>query len=99
LRYAGIGNVTGTLLHPGGRQGLISQPGIVGHQVRGLRELSYPLPAAAVLVLHSDGVHDRWSLADTPELLRHDPLLVAATLLRDAGVRRDDASVLVVRAA
>ena len=98
LRYAGIGNVSGVLLHEGGRQGLISQPGIVGHQVRGLREMIYPMPPDAVLVLHSDGVNDRWSLAQTPELLRHDPLVLAATLLRDAGLRRDDASVLVARA-
>jgi anti-sigma regulatory factor (Ser/Thr protein kinase) len=98
LRYAGIGNIAGTLLHPDGRQGLISQPGIVGSQVRNLREITYPLPAGAVLVLHSDGVNDRWSLDGSPELLRHDPLVLAATLLRDAGVRRDDASVLVARA-
>jgi hypothetical protein len=32
-------------------------------------------------------------------LVSHQPVLVAATLLRDAGVRRDDAGVLVAKAA
>ena len=99
LRYAGLGNVSGTLAHAGGRSGLVSHPGIVGHQARTIRETSHALPAAGVLVMHSDGVTDRWSLADYPGLERCDPLLVAATLLRDAGVRRDDATVVAARVA
>jgi len=75
----------------------VSMPGIVGHQSRSVREFSYELPPEAVVVLHSDGVSDRWTLRDYPGLSRQDPLLVAATLLRDAGVRRDDACVAVVR--
>lgn len=49
--------------------------------------------------MHSDGVVDRWQLDDYPGLLRSGPLVMAATLLRDAGLRRDDACVLVARAA
>jgi hypothetical protein len=41
---------------------------------------------------------DRWDVADYPGLLRHSPQVIAATLLRDAGVRRDDACVLAARA-
>ena len=49
--------------------------------------------------MHSDGVTDKWRLADYPGLAAgHTPLVVATTLLRDAGVRRDDATVLVARA-
>ena len=51
------------------------------------------------VVLHTDGVTDRWDLAAYPGLVTHQPVVVAATLLRDAGVRRDDAGVLVVKAA
>ncbi|UWZ59879.1 SpoIIE family protein phosphatase [Dactylosporangium aurantiacum] len=98
LRFAGLGNVAGTIATPDGeRRGMVSMPGIVGHQSRGIREFAYDLPPQAVVVLHSDGVSDRWSLRDYPGLSRQDPLLVAATLLRDAGVRRDDACVAVVR--
>jgi hypothetical protein len=43
-------------------------------------------------------VVDRWQLADYPGLVDRSPLVVAATVLRDAGTRRDDACVLVARA-
>lgn len=98
VRFAGLGNVAGTIASPdGGRRGMVSMPGIVGHKSRGVREFGYELAPEAVVVLHSDGVSDRWSLRDYPGLSRQDPLLIAGTLLRDAGVRRDDACVAVVR--
>ncbi|WP_433065587.1 ATP-binding protein [Dactylosporangium sp. CS-033363] len=97
--FAGLGNVAGTIAFPDGdRRGMVSMPGIVGHQARGVREFTYELPPEAIVVMHSDGVSDRWNLRDYPGLSRQDPLLVAATLLRDAGVRRDDACVAVARA-
>ncbi|WP_433223540.1 ATP-binding protein [Dactylosporangium sp. CS-047395] len=96
--FAGLGNVAGTIAFPNGdRRGMVSMPGIVGHQARGVREFTYELPPEAIVVMHSDGVSDRWNLRDYPGLSRQDPLLVAATLLRDAGVRRDDACVAVAR--
>jgi anti-sigma regulatory factor (Ser/Thr protein kinase) len=98
VRYAGLGNIAGTVFLPeGGRRGMISLPGIAGHQRRQIREYDYPLVPGAVVVMHSDGVVDRWSPADYPELLRHSPAVIAATVLRDAGTRRDDAGVLVGR--
>ncbi|MEV4137386.1 SpoIIE family protein phosphatase [Dactylosporangium sp. NPDC049742] len=98
VRFAGLGNVAGVVASPNGeRRGMVSMPGIVGHQSRGVREFTYDLPPEAVVVLHSDGVSDRWTLRDYPGLSRQDPLLIAGTLLRDAGVRRDDACVAVVR--
>jgi anti-sigma regulatory factor (Ser/Thr protein kinase) len=98
VRFSGLGNVAGAIAFPDGqRRSMVSMPGIVGHQSRGVREFGYELPPEAVVVLHSDGVSDRWSLKDYPGLSRQDPLLIAGTLLRDAGVRRDDACVAVVR--
>ena len=95
LRYAGLGNIAGTVVSDGRRSGLVSLPGIAGHNARSLRETEHPLPPDAVVVMHSDGVRERWDLDDYPGLLVHGPLVVAATVLRDAGGRRDDASVLV----
>jgi anti-sigma regulatory factor (Ser/Thr protein kinase) len=98
LRYAGLGNIAGTVFGPdGSRRGLVSLPGIAGHQKRQIREYEYPFAPAAVLVMHSDGVVDRWNPAGYPGLLTRSPLLIAATVLRDAGTRRDDAGVLVAR--
>jgi anti-sigma regulatory factor (Ser/Thr protein kinase) len=98
VRYAGLGNITGTVLHAdGGRRGMVSLPGIAGHQRREIREYEYPLPPDSVILMHTDGVVDRWSPAGYPGLLTHSPQVIAATVLRDAGTRRDDAGVLVAR--
>jgi anti-sigma regulatory factor (Ser/Thr protein kinase) len=98
VRYAGLGNISGTIVTgDGSRRGLVSLPGIVGHQKRQIREYEYPLPAGAVLIMHSDGLVERWNPADVPGLFTHSPQVIAATLLREAGTRRDDAGVLVAR--
>lgn len=98
VRYAGLGNITGAVLDRETRRGMVSLPGIAGHQRRAVREYEYPLASGAWVVLHSDGVTDRWRVGDYPGLLNRAPVLLAATILRDAGVRRDDACVLAARA-
>ena len=99
VRYAGLGNIAGTVLNPdGSRRGMVSLPGIAGHQRRQIREYDYPLPPDGVVLMHSDGIVDRWKTTDYPGLLSHSPQVIAATVLRDAGTRRDDAGVLVARA-
>lgn len=95
LMYAGVGNIAGWLVSAGRRTGLLTFPGIVGHHIRMIRSVDYPLPADGMLVMHSDGVSYRWNLPDYPGLINHRPLTIAATLLRDAGIDRDDASVVV----
>ena len=98
LTYAGIGNIAGRLVGAGRPQGLVSMPGIVGQNIRNVREMTYALDADSWVVMHSDGLTDKWDVADYPGLLACSPLVVGATLLRDAAVRRDDAGVLVCRA-
>lgn len=97
VRLAGMGNITGALVSPARRRVLLSQPGIVGHRGRSVREFAYEASLGDLLVLHTDGLRGRWELESYPGLTDHSPLLIAATLLRDAGVCRDDASVLVAR--
>jgi anti-sigma regulatory factor (Ser/Thr protein kinase) len=97
VRYAGLGNISGTVIAPTGRRGMISLPGIAGHQRRQIRQYDYPIGPGAIVLMHSDGVVDRWEPANYPGLLSHSPAVIAATVLRDAGVRRDDAGVLVAR--
>lgn len=98
VRFAGIGNVSAVVCGGPARRAMVSMPGIVGQQKRDVREFGYPLPPGALVVLHSDGLTDRWNLDDYPGLIGHTPIVIAATLLRDAGKRRDDAAVLVARA-
>ncbi|GAA0423847.1 transcriptional regulator [Acrocarpospora corrugata] len=98
LHYAGLGNIAGVLV--GDRQrGLVSLPGIAGHRAVAIRAYEYPLPPRPLLVMHTDGLSQRWDLADYPGLAGRDPLVIAGALLRDRGVRRDDAGVLVAKVA
>lgn len=98
VRYAGLGNISGSVLTPDGRhRGMVSLPGIAGHQRRAVRQYDYPLAPDAVVLMHSDGVVNRWTSGDYPRLLTRSPQVIAATVLRDAGTRRDDAGVLVAR--
>jgi anti-sigma regulatory factor (Ser/Thr protein kinase) len=97
VTFAGLGNVAGWILSGSERQGMISVPGIAGHQARTFRQYSYELPPGSAVILHSDGLSSRWNAPDLPGLAGQDPLVIAATLLREAGVHRDDASILVLR--
>ena len=98
LRFVGIGNIAGTLVGAGERHGLVSMGGIVGYREPAMRTFEHPLPADAVVILHSDGVSRRWNCHQVDQLLSGTPLVIAATLLRDAGIHHDDACVLVGRA-
>jgi len=100
VRFAGVGNVAATIVDGHRRRAMASLPGILGQLAgetgrRSLREFDYPLPDGALVILHSDGLTERWDLAEYPGLAARAAITVAATLLRDAGRRRDDASILV----
>jgi anti-sigma regulatory factor (Ser/Thr protein kinase) len=98
VRYAGIGNVLAAIVDGSRRRIMVSLPGIVGQQQSDTREFTYPLSSGSLVVLHSDGLTDKWDLSDRPGLTGHAPVVIAATLLRDWAKRRDDAAVLVARA-
>ncbi|MCP3713310.1 ATP-binding protein [Paraburkholderia sp. CNPSo 3274] len=77
---------------------LVSRNGIVGHTMRGTQELELTWGENALLVLHSDGIGTRWDLAAWPGLANQPAVVIAAVLYRDFARRRDDATVVVVRA-
>jgi anti-sigma regulatory factor (Ser/Thr protein kinase) len=97
VQFAGLGNIAAVILAEGTRRGMLSVPGIAGHQARSIRQFEYTAPPGAAIVLHSDGISGRWEPAALPGLNARDPLLVAAALLAQAGSRRDDAGVLVLK--
>ncbi len=97
VRFAGLGNIAAAVLSPGRKQGMISVPGVAGHQARTIRSFDYAVPDNGVVVLHSDGLTERWDVKQCGDVAAEPPVLVAATLLREAGVRKDDACVLVGR--
>ncbi|MFI5761080.1 ATP-binding SpoIIE family protein phosphatase [Streptomyces sp. NPDC051563] len=99
LLFCGIGNISACVLTTDSRASLLSHPGIVGHQMRQLRTYEHRVPAHGTLVMHSDGLSERWTAGDLAGLLHHPPAVIAAGLLRHAGTRRDDASVVAVKGA
>jgi anti-sigma regulatory factor (Ser/Thr protein kinase) len=96
-RYCGLGNIAASILGQGRRKSMISIPGIAGHQARTIRQFDYELPPGAAVILHSDGISARWEAAAVPGLEARDPLLIAAVLLAEAGIHRDDAGILVLK--
>jgi anti-sigma regulatory factor (Ser/Thr protein kinase) len=98
VRFAGVGNITGTMLDGGGRvRNFVSHNGIVGHQARRVQEFAYPWDPAALVVLHSDGLSSHWTLDPYPGLVQHHPAVVAGVLYRDFNRGRDDVTVVVAR--
>jgi anti-sigma regulatory factor (Ser/Thr protein kinase) len=95
-QFAGLGNVAASVLSADGRKSMLSVPGIAGHQARTIRQFDYEVPSGAAVILHSDGISSRWEAAAMPGVQIRDPLLIAAVLLAEAGVHRDDAGVLVL---
>ena len=96
-RFAGLGNVAASIVSGGKRKSMVSIPGIAGHQARTIRQFEYEAPPGSAVVLHSDGISNRWEAATLPGVEARDPLLIAAILLAEAGVHRDDAGVLVLK--
>lgn len=98
LRYAGVGNISATIVDSTARRSAVSLYGIVGHQIREVREYTYPWTAESTLIMHSDGLTTRWDLDAFPGLLGRDAVLIAGVLWKDYRRQSDDSTVVVVRA-
>ena len=98
-RFAGVGNVAGSIVSASGSRGLAGHNGTAGVQVRKVQEFDYPWPADGMLVMHSDGLQTRWSLDAYPGAARRHPAVAAGLLYRDFSRGRDDVTVAVVRKA
>ena len=96
VSYAGVGNISGTLISVGKSQGLVSQNGTLGLHQRRTQQFEYQRERGALLIMHSDGVSARWDLKNRPDLLVRHPAIIAGAIYRDHGRRSDDATVVVV---
>jgi hypothetical protein len=97
VRFAGVGNISGTIIHNGDTQGLCSHNGTVGLHMTRVREFEYKWPSGGILVLHSDGLNTRWDLKTYAGLSNRHPSVIAGILYRDFLRGRDDVTVLVAR--
>lgn len=97
MEYLSVGNIAATIIaRDGSMKRLMSHNGTVGAEMRSTKTLSYPWRAGDRLVMHSDGLTARWSLAEYPQITDYHPAILAALLFRDHVRGRDDATILVL---
>lgn len=97
VRFAGVGNISGTIFSPEKSTSMVSYNGTVGHEVRKIQEFVYQWPKGGLLIMHSDGLGTQWRLDRYPGLAAKHPSLIAGVLYRDFNRSRDDVTVLVTR--
>ena len=95
--FAGAGNIMGRIISSTVDNALVSQPGTLGDQAYGLRDIKHAWPEHSIVVLHSDGLQSQWSLGDALGLLQCDPAVIAGWLIRDYARAGDDVSVVVLK--
>lgn len=97
-QYAGLGNISATILLPaGGRHSLVSHNGTAGHTAARIQQFQYPVPPGAIIVMASDGLSTHWDLSPYPGVLSRTASTIAAVLYRDFSRRRDDVTVVVAK--
>jgi anti-sigma regulatory factor (Ser/Thr protein kinase) len=99
LTYAGIGNISACVVTGESSRSLVSHNGTLGMVTARIQEFQIPWIRDSILVLHSDGLQSKWDLSSYAGLAARHPAIIGAALLRDFRRQRDDASVVVVKAA
>jgi negative regulator of sigma-B (phosphoserine phosphatase) len=96
LRYTAIGN---TVLRTFGSQAtrLISTDGIIGDRFRTPAVQSAPLNETGTVLLYTDGVSDRFDLAQYPQLIYHSASAIARKIVERFGKPYDDATCMAMR--
>jgi anti-sigma regulatory factor (Ser/Thr protein kinase) len=97
IRYAGVGNIAGSIVSGDETRSMVSHNGTLGHEVRKIQEFQYAWPPGALVIMQSDGLQTHWKLDRYPGLTARDPAVIAGLLYRDFSRRRDDVTVLAVR--
>ena len=96
--FAGLGNISGVVLHPSGpRHSMVSRNGTAGHVAQRIQEFHYPVPPGAIIVMFSDGLATQWDLRAYPGLQQRSASVIAGVLYRDFSRRKDDVTVVVAR--
>ncbi len=96
LRYTGVGN---TVLRTFGSRTtrLISTDGIIGIRFRTPTVQAAPLNASDIMLLYSDGVSDRFDVAQYPQIRYHSAAAIAHHIVERFGKPYDDATCMAMR--
>jgi serine phosphatase RsbU (regulator of sigma subunit) len=94
LTYAGVGNIEARLWIAGQWQRPISYRGIVGGALPRVRVFEFTLSAPWLLVMHTDGVRDRFELDLATQPGEGALQTLAESLLHDWARPTDDATIV-----
>lgn len=97
VTYAGLGNISATIVHRAKTLSLVSHNGTAGAQYRKLQQFTYPWESGASLIMHTDGIKTNWNLDRYLGLSEKHPSLIAGILYRDFQRSNDDSTVVVLR--
>jgi anti-sigma regulatory factor (Ser/Thr protein kinase) len=95
--FASVGNIEARLFKSRAQDHFIIRRGILGGNAPAPRVTDHCWRADDGLVLHSDGVTQRWRWEDFPDLSQTSATVMAQRLLRALAKTNDDATVVVVR--
>jgi serine phosphatase RsbU (regulator of sigma subunit) len=95
LVYAGLGNIEARIVSPNKTYRPICVNGIAGHQARYFREESFPFGVGDLLIMHSDGISDRFEI--TALARQRDPQMLANQIAHSHGKDHDDQLLLIAR--
>jgi anti-sigma regulatory factor (Ser/Thr protein kinase)/serine/threonine protein phosphatase PrpC len=97
LTYAGVGNISATIVEGQNRRGMASHNGTLGHQIHKIQEFTAPWNEDSFLIMHSDGLGTKWDLNKYMGLTSKHPSIIAAMLYQDFQRERDDVTVMVAK--
>lgn len=99
VEFAGLGNISCSLLGNSRNQSMVSHNGTLGHQMRKVQQFAYAYEPGDLLLMQSDGLTTQSKLGIPPTLLLQPPTIIAPLLFSEQVRGRDDATLLVTRLA
>ena len=95
LEHAGIGNIETRIIGAERNYHPVSINGIAGHNLRKVRCETFPFHPGDLLVMHSDGISDRFELSAMAR--ERDLQILASQLVHAHGRHHDDQLLLILR--
>ena len=96
LRYVGVGN-TALRIFGSRDTRLPSTAGTLGGQIRSPAEHRRAIAAGDIVIMYTDGIKDRFELADYPQMRYQSAATVSRAIVDRFGKSHDDAGCIVLR--
>jgi lactate dehydrogenase-like 2-hydroxyacid dehydrogenase len=97
IAIAGVGNVAARLITPSGDDRIYAATPRRSTNETEYAETRHSWPEHSIVVLHSPGLRDDWTLSDAPGILHCDPAVIAGWLVRDQAIDNNDVTVVVLK--